>query len=269
MAGYGMQAMADEYLPLVREGVRWHCNYNESDEDGYSYEWHFYYEFKGDTIINGNVYKKLYRSYTGGSDLPPFGLQNGYKETTLECSMMEKDKVVYVIYENPHVYYHNDGRFFFDHDEEYLEEIQTEYGLMLYDFNQPSELITGHCTIQGVKCNQYATKYKLWLDEYINLDLIEGFGYKKGVIYNVMCTLPYPYQPQAFDNDGYWYCTKLTDTNNNVLFQPYKDFIGINDVKVDAAKRDLNYYNLQGQAVDIKSAPAGIYIHGGKKVVVK
>lgn len=52
---------------------------------------------------------------------------------------------------------------------------------------------------------------------------------------------------------------------------------GINDVAVNGTDRPANVYNLQGQVVRrnvtaqdaTQGLPAGIYIHGGKKVVVK
>ena len=260
MAGIGIQAVADDYLPLVREGVRWHYNY--FIEDG---NWRFFYEFKGDTIINGNVYKKLYRTFVDGPNNTPFDVEITDK-TTLECCMMEQNKVVYAVYENEYSVYEMDVRF---HSNPIVPGAETEYGVMLYDFNQPSEDITGYCTIQGVKCNQYATKllYNYQNEWFFDMELIEGFGYKKGDY--LMSTLPYPYNPRPACNCG-WTFVKFTNTNDNVLFNPYKDiFNGINNVKVDAPEKDSNYYNMQGQAVDIKSAPAGIYIHGGKKVVVK
>ena len=42
----------------------------------------------------------------------------------------------------------------------------------------------------------------------------------------------------------------------------------IENIKSDV-KGDNNYYNLMGQKMNANNLPAGIYIHNGKKIVVK
>ena len=44
---------------------------------------------------------------------------------------------------------------------------------------------------------------------------------------------------------------------------------GIDDLTVKPATADDTYYNLQGQRMNSANLPAGIYIHQGKKVIVK
>lgn len=60
-----IQAIAADYQPLVREGVRWYYQdmYFDGDEGGLMETTPFFFEFKGDSIINGITYKKLYRTY--------------------------------------------------------------------------------------------------------------------------------------------------------------------------------------------------------------
>lgn len=265
LSAVATQAQESTYQPLVREGVRWYYGYYVNPEVGDGiYDSQCYYEFKGDSVINGNVYKKLYRTVIKGDFFDPEVSGKQLPVTTLECCMIEKDKVVYAVYEHPDQVDYMDNRFMgFPH-----EGIKTEYGIKLYDFNQSLESITGHATIQGVKCNQYDTKFYYEADDFVTLRLIEGFGYKNDdwILY---CTLPYPYIPRPTCCKG-WYFIQFTDTDGKVIFDPNKDvYSGINDIKAGTVKSDTGYYNLQGQAVDIKSAPAGIYIHNGKKVVVK
>ena len=63
-----------EYVPLVREGVKWKCGMVKKgyDETGKMELDHTYsIEFKGDTAINGLCYKNcliLYDDYSGISD---------------------------------------------------------------------------------------------------------------------------------------------------------------------------------------------------------
>ena len=65
----GMASAQIDYTPLVREGVRWVylfsdvTNYGESEDFGKG-DYAYFMEFRGDTIINGLTYKKLYSSFT-------------------------------------------------------------------------------------------------------------------------------------------------------------------------------------------------------------
>ena len=257
VASIGMPVAADDYLPLVREGVRWHYDFYEQFDDVALQYWECYYEFKGDTIINGNVYKKLYRTVTNGAiDIPGWGAPaiKMAETTTLECCMIEKNKVVYSIYEN-------------FYEDEYPETPET-LGYKLYDFNQPAESVIATYTIQGVECKSYLVERpSKSYNFHEHFELVEGFGCKFDRNYSVG-TLPYPYYPCWMTKA--WNFVKFTDTEDNVLFDPYNTVKnGVDGVKVAEAKGDDRYYNLQGQAVDIKTAPAGIYIHGGKKFVVQ
>jgi hypothetical protein len=44
---------------------------------------------------------------------------------------------------------------------------------------------------------------------------------------------------------------------------------GIDDLTVKPVTADDAYYNLQGQRMNSANLPAGIYIQGGKKLIVK
>ena len=265
LSAVATQAQESTYQPLVREGVRWYYGFFNNVEGSENADHsQCYYEFKGDTIINGNVYKKLYRTVIQGNFSESALFDKQLPVTTLECCMIENNKVVYAVYNRPNYVYDKDYRFM----EHPTDGVETKYGIMLYDFNQPAESLSGHGTIQGVKCNQFTTKFVFDDDDSINMTLIEGFGYKNEgwLLYS---TLPYPYIPRPTCCKG-WYFIQFTDTDGKVIFDPNKDvYSGINDIKAGTVKSDTGYYNLQGQAVDIKSAPAGIYIHNGKKVVVK
>ena len=55
-------AMAQEYTPLVREGVKWNCVMRRVNwyHPELSFNHHYSIQIKGDTIINEVQYKKCY-----------------------------------------------------------------------------------------------------------------------------------------------------------------------------------------------------------------
>ena len=58
-----VSALADDYLPMLREGVQWVNRYiiREHAEPSHYGEQSFYsYEIKGDTTVNGVAYKKCH-----------------------------------------------------------------------------------------------------------------------------------------------------------------------------------------------------------------
>ena len=53
-------AQADDYMPLLREGVKWVYAEEYEDWDGTTKRL-YSMEVKGDTVIDGTTYKKVYR----------------------------------------------------------------------------------------------------------------------------------------------------------------------------------------------------------------
>ena len=96
-----LSAQVHEYIPFVREGVKWVCYFNSYYCNAYNeMEWARYYpqgktyftlELKGDTVINGNTYKKMHK-YSGASI-------NESNDTVL-VYLREEDKIVYGIIPN-------------------------------------------------------------------------------------------------------------------------------------------------------------------------
>ena len=81
-----------EYVPFVREGVKWVFYYDNSDDIiNPSYEpgkHYFNLELKGDTIINGKTYKAMHK-YSGSSI--------NWENDTIPVYLREEDKIVYGI----------------------------------------------------------------------------------------------------------------------------------------------------------------------------
>ena len=81
LSSIAAQAQEADYQPLVREGVRWVCMeeypvVDYTDSSGISHNRilkRFYsLQFRGDTLIDGKVYKKLYREFIEGDSLTVF-----------------------------------------------------------------------------------------------------------------------------------------------------------------------------------------------------
>ena len=60
-----MAQSSSEYTPLVREGVKWDCAIIHYRPDDTMSEYPYTIEFRGDTTINGNTYKKCYYFFDG------------------------------------------------------------------------------------------------------------------------------------------------------------------------------------------------------------
>lgn len=73
LCAVSMSAQAsEEYVPLVREGMKWECelyhttpDYENSTPNDIEYHFPYTIEFRGDTTINGKTYKKCYYFFEG------------------------------------------------------------------------------------------------------------------------------------------------------------------------------------------------------------
>ena len=164
-----------EYVPFVREGVKWMYYIRN-----YDYYWDYYtnpargdnvayrtFEMRGDTVINGKTYKAVHK-YSGDAI--------NEEQDTIPVFLREEDKIVYAILPdvelfysdcpigNPNVY--NDGRW---EGEEFL----------LYDFQDPIGYWTG---IEGYLNLQVDTVIvgdhlaKRYVGDYADFCVVEGVG---------------------------------------------------------------------------------------------
>jgi hypothetical protein len=275
-----------EYVPFVREGVKWVYFYeNPIDMDGFI-PWgrHYYtFEMQGEAWIDGKRYTPVHL-YSG----------HGINEDndTVPVFLREEDKVVYGIIPDDRRYWEcpigiatevNDVRL--------LSSIVTGQEFILYDFNNPVDFYrnyqsTGtpyYCPLldeEGTistdtiligsnlrKRFVFQSQYDYWGD----YSIIEGIGYAGD-------------SPGMPLNYFYGLTTGMTQVINHLSHViedgtiVYKtrwynpDYNNIDEVDTDKPSRyhDDNFYNLMGQPVgkDMPSVPS-IYIHQGKKIVVR
>ncbi len=284
------QAVAQEYeyAPFVREGVKWVCYYDRHDNffpptdiffnSGKNY---FILEMSGDTVINGNSYKAIHK-YSGAAIDP--------LNDTILLYVREENKIVYGIAPEGHFYPgfvvgygYGDGSEHPYYESIFLQAINHEE-LILYNFNDPEnyyDLIFwrdrgGHAgrlkyiandTIQvGDRLakkhvfNRYEDNF--YIIESVGFDSDDTPGYLLAYLFNHYPCPPY-WLSHVVQNGTIIYKGVHYDPNIRV---------GIDEVVEDKVSRPLDprYYDLMGRAVgtEVPTTP-GIYIHQGKKIVVR
>ena len=274
MALLGMsQAVAQdyEYVPFVREGVKWVYFYDNSDgiinpdyEPGKHY---FILELKGDTIINGKTYKAMHK-YSGSSI--------NWENDTIPVYLREEDKIVYGIIP--------DGKKYNDCP------VGQTYGnyyngqeFVLYDFVDPvtwwdnfinigwNDIFYFQSTDTISLGNQFAKRY-YWKDiEMRDFYQVEGMGADSE--FNGYTLLPYK-DIYAYSMNVFFYLSHVIE-NGKIIYKGIHydpdNLTTIDELIADKARQvDGNYYNLMGQPMG-KQLPTtpGIYIHYGKKIIVK
>ncbi len=271
-----MQAQDSGCKPLVREGVVWHYAYEDfeiSDIDGLSPDPDTYHiidqkmQFRGDTTIWGITYKKCYFYETE---------QMASDERPVVLAREDNGKAIFA----PTVFNQNayaSGYFF--HPLNTLAgpyaSITGEY--VVYDFGDipgflaelqaqdeyyvAPELMSVSTTVVGsdsVRC--YKTN---WGDSYVESVGIDG-------PYSGYLDDPFPERPTCIC-PGVKGLIMLTDLEGNMLYEGtyYNEYSGIERMAEEQHNGDTLWYNLMGQPFDSRPSIPGVYIHGGRKVLVK
>ena len=278
-------AQEDEYVPFVREGVKW-VYYYENNET----TWHgadpnlplganyLTLEIKGDTIIDGKYYKAMHK-YSGDAI--------DQNSDTIPVYLREEDKVVYGIVPEKNFYYDCS----IGYGPEYLipdglyGQIWSGQEFVLYDFADAknyyesenmfdpdlfdelefSYIASDTITVGSKQVKRH--KFTRWNCED---DIIESIGFDGN---NSGFTLHYFYS-MAW-TDPFFHLSHVIENGEIVYKGIYYDpdvHDGIGEVAADKTRSgiDGNYYDLMGRAVG-KNVPTtpGIYIHQGKKIVIR
>ena len=272
-----------EYVPFVREGVKWVYYYNNpfwrdvlDMDEGTQY---YSFEMKGDVQIGDKQYKQVCLVHYFGED---------YKETEdfVPVYLREENKVVYAI--------HPDGKSYpqcpigigqcvgSDFNE---SNILSTDEFILYDFNDPIALYDSlmaqsstsipfpfvqYMQTDTTKVGRYHVKRHHYKTDYADNDvIIEGIGYD-----SPLSGMPLFYFNQYNTGLEVDYFLSYVIENGEILYKGlhYNPSIHVSVDEVVADQRrplDGNYYDLMGRAVgkDVPTTP-GIYIHNGNKICV-
>ena len=281
-----------DYLPIVREGVKW-VNEKVIINHGDTTSYYYTYEFNGKDSVGSNdmsahLDNALYY-YTGNSldteqDSLIAGLSDGYPYL-YEVSFFRNHAYDAVKTEGRNMIelpmYTNGGtrtlyRFggwglidFFLMIQEWTHEFNPEQEVFLTSENftevEPIE-------IEGHSCSRYA-----YVKE--NGDtmcyVVEGIGFDSRNMGDLLTPFTREPDPDA-DYQEYWGLSHVVK-DGKIIYKGMRytpdNMTGIDEVvaeKPQARQVDDNYYNLMGQPLgkDIPTTP-GIYIHHGKKIVVR
>ena len=263
-------ALEYEYVPFVREGVKWVYYISDYGTNPNLPKGVFNLEFKGDTVINGKTYKAMHKYY---------GEAINQENDTVPIYMREEDKVVYGIIPDgqeysdclighdyiPHDMYNGNEFVMYDFNDPvgFLREFKINYPgdpYYYYEYNNTDTIALG---------NHFVKRYNgTWSgNEFV---LVEGVGVDSVIpgytLYFAMGTNLY---------SSYFSFSHLIE-NGEIIYKGmrYREGAvdGIDEVVANKTRRPLdpNYYNLTGQPVgkEVPTTP-GIYIHQGKKIVVR
>ena len=268
------QPMAQEYeyVPFVREGVKWVYYINNSDQlyppdinflVGLNYRT---LEVKGDYVINGKTYKAMHK-YSGGA----IDLQND----TIPVFLREENKVVYGIIPYGHRYYDCPIKISWLNDEyngqefvlyDFNDQASFWDGILNIDFDDNFEYIsTDFTTLGSRKAKRYVNRYSgndFYFIEGIGVDALSN-GFTLYPFMGWLINSPIYHLSHVIEDGQIIYKGKYYDPGN---------MTGIDEVVADkpqARRYDDNYYNLMGQPLG-KTLPTtpGIYIHHGQKICV-
>ena len=277
-----------EYVPFVREGVKWVCYYDnpvEGQDDVLPGGIHFFtFEIKGDTVINGKAYKPVH--YYSGNDIDP-------GNDTVPVFVREDQKVVYALIPDQRQYLECPigigtiaifpniyssvivGREFPLYRFRYPEYYDCIDDYDVYLYNVPAASSTRSVVYDGMDLTQVGDRmnrrYNYHRNDAANDCVVEGIGYagdSAGTPFN------YFYGQTTGTNQVQYYLSHVVK-DGKIIFKTanYRNpHDGINEVVADGTRRpaDPHYYNLMGQPVGttVPTTP-GIYIHQGRKVVVR
>ncbi len=172
-----MVAQEHEYIPFVREGVKWVY----FTRDLYSRHYNHALELKGDVEINGTMYKAMHK-YSGE--------EINWEDDTIPVYLREEGKVVYGIVPDGKIY--NDCPVGNDGDEEMMAKIAAGEEFILFDFNDPVKfvdevsglpsVISHHViedmtTVGGKPAGRFVSMYVCQDRIPFTFCLVEGIGY--------------------------------------------------------------------------------------------
>ena len=282
-----------EYVPFVREGVKWVYTYeNYSDSVlGWTADPNLAYgtvyltlELKGDTVINGKTYKAMHKYY---------GDAINTVNDTIPVYLREEDKVVYGIVPDSKTY--PDCPIGNIYDYTLLSKMRNGDEFILYNFQDPQAYWRNLFSpdMSEADFQEYFDDFVLRSTDFMNIGshmvkchtfgtyrtgfrMIEGIGVDGKEDANVWFgyTL-FPWTPIYVGVGNVHFRIRYVTEGDEIIYKSvnYEDKSdAIDEVVADGTRRpaDPHYYNLMGQPVGtaVPTTP-GIYIHQGRKVVVR
>ena len=271
-------SVRDRYMPLILEGVKW-VNEQVTVNNGDTTCNYYTYEFKGNHPVKSNygrTYKALYR-YDGrhheldtANDSLVAGLREDWRDITYLINE-PLDKVI------------SQGRNMIDFDQGFLYELLSsdngwgscKDNYIMYQ-NEPFLNNDNFFEIDPIIIDGYRCRRLAYIGEQGDTlaYIVQGIGFDSYDMGDLLTPFTRKPDPNAAHQE--WSGLSHVVKNGEIVYKGMRyrhgAFDGVNDVVADKTRRpyDPQYYNLMGQPVgkDVPTAP-GIYIHNGKKIVVR
>jgi len=288
---------SSDYLPIVREGVKW-VNEKVIINHGDTTKYYYIYEFSGYDSICTNMAGEINHAcyyYTGNElDVERDSMIAGMRDRFGEVSFVRNHPYDSLWLADMINYVYNQGKEFrlmfqyagytdggttvayaFDRIiHYYLYCQQAFHDLYGYEIVLTTENFTEvePIEIEGISCSRYA-----YVKE--NGDtmcyVVEGIGFDSRNMGDLLTPFTREPDPDADYQEYCGLCHVVKD--GKIIYKGMRytpdNMTGIDEVvaeKPQARQVDDNYYNLMGQPLGktLPTAP-GIYIHHGKKIVVR
>ena len=284
-----MVAQNDDYLPIVREGVKW-VNEKVIINNGDTTHYYYTYEFCGKdsdelyTNLEGDINNACYYYTSDNLDVEKDSLIAGLRDVNTNVTCFRNNAYLKVLSEKRSLFrllYASDGGTwtlyqFFSPGDCLNYYFNVQYYELYPNGGEPilttdNFIVIDPIEIEGVECIRCA-----YYDEQGNplAYIVEGIGFDSYDMGDLLTPFTRRPDPTA---DYQEYCgLSHVVKDGKIIYKGmrYREGVqtGINEVVADQPRGvvDDNYYNLMGQAVgkDIPTTP-GIYIHQGRKIVVR
>ena len=268
----------DRYMPLIREGVKW-VNERVTVINGDTTYTYYNYEFKGNHPEKDNndfTYKALYR-YDG------FNHELDVESDSLVAGLRENNSNIYFYRNEPWNQVVSQGRDMVNLNKEKMLYYDLRLGRSdaLYGYYQKNpyfiwDIPDNFYLIEPIMVDGYLCCRLAYIGEQGDTlaYVVEGLGFDSRDMGDLLT--PFTRKPDPNADYQEWCGLSHVIKNGQIIYKGmrYRDGAadGIDEVVTDKTNRalDANYYNLMGQPVGryLPTIP-GIYIHQGKKIVVR
>ena len=272
-----------DYLPIVREGVKW-VNEKVIVNHGDTTSYYYCYEFNGDdsqTSMTGQINNACYYYTENHLDTENDSLIAGLRDDIGEVTFFRNNAYFNILSEGraliPLPMYTDGGTRTIYNFKPVFDDECIGFFLWCQTYVDDPFLTEDNfiridpITIDGYNCSRYA-----YYDEHGNAlaCIVEGIGFDSRDMGDLLT--PFTRKPDPNADYQEWCGLSHVVKDGQIIYKGMRwregVITGIDEVVADKSPRllDPNYYNLMGQPVgkELPTAP-GIYIHQGKKIIVR
>ena len=250
LAAYAEEA---EYTPLVDESLMWsYCDVVKQEVDQYDLTYTRYY-FKGDTVINGTTYKKLYQEDCDGA----IGYVAAMREDGVKVYMADNELP------------------------DAGEKLIYDFGLSVGDDMDGNELQdAGLVQTEDGERMRFDFEFDTWIEGIGSLERPLHEPLSPVLLYELGVRLNWQKRDGVivYKTDGFWFNENECETSRSPILPAAQDIritqpvqgvlciatVGEGAFDVDiydlSGQRLLSWQGTSGQHLDVSALPAGVYL---------